>query len=234
VISVDWNSPQTEFWLHYLKKNCPTANIILIDDAKPMNWNWSSGKINCFKYDFPHPERVIYMDTDTIVTRDLEPLFEMYPASLAGSLFIPMMSPLHPRSRYGQKEDIAQCTRAFGLQKNPRHWSTGFLMLQNYPLMRLYEEWLAGMDFSKLKVAFKRCRVYEELVFSYVVERMAREGYNLAELPHEIHGNIMSGERDFGTCREEKNELPYVIHYHQTRRLRQVKLESLDVSVKKA
>ena len=99
IITVDWNPEQTRIWRYWVNKHCPTAKVYTIQDTKPVPWCWSGGKINCFLYGF-ETDRVMYMDTDTIVTRDLEPLFEMMgDAKISVSRDIPLGVPSHIKAK---------------------------------------------------------------------------------------------------------------------------------------
>ena len=76
IISVDWNPEQTKIWRYWISKNCPTAKVYMIPDRRPFRFCWSGAKIDCWLYGF-EGKRVIYLDTDTVVTRDMEEVFDM-------------------------------------------------------------------------------------------------------------------------------------------------------------
>ena len=220
IITVDWDRPQTALWRKHVERHCPTANIITIPDAKPIKWNWSSGKINCFKYDFPHPGRVMYLDTDTLVTRDLSEMWSIMEEGdweMAASSSIPMMG--QKRSFLHRKKDrLDPVNKAFGLEEVPVHWSTGFMVFRDYPLMDLYQKWLWAMEYPVFK-SLKGARVFEEFAFSYVV---AADKTRIWPMPGSIHGNIVSSRAFFG--RLPKDKKPLVVHYHKINRLKKLGL----------
>ena len=203
IVSVDWKPEQTKLWLHHVKKNCPDAEIVLIKDEKPIPWNWASGKINCFKQKFA-TDRIIYMDTDTIVTRDLGFIFDNMGEATVGAT---SAIPIHP---FNKRRDIIKALKPLG--PLPTHFSTGLIALQAknppafaslwqdmYPVIRKH---LPGDHYMN------------EITFSYLVREM-----NTHDIPLEVHGNIC-GKKYFGNT-----EIPAVIHYHKPARLRNFGLD---------
>jgi alpha-N-acetylglucosamine transferase len=79
IVTVNWNQPQTTLWMRHVEKHCPEANIIFVSEGDLKKLCWSCPKIGSLLADFKHPNRVIYMDTDTIVMADLEELFDLMP-----------------------------------------------------------------------------------------------------------------------------------------------------------
>jgi hypothetical protein len=207
IVSVDWNPQQTKLWRYHIGKTCPTANVITIPDNKPIPWNWSSGKIDCFGCDFRFPERVIYLDTDTIVQEDLEPLFDRM-----GEAEIGISSHITPERLQLPKDENAE--QAFGLSERPTHYSSGFVVLKGWEPKMLQEGWFAASYLPALQ-RYKRSRLFEEYVFSYFV---AYTGKRVWEMGPEIHGNIL---------RKPLFDKTMVIHYHKPERLKRSGLGGL-------
>jgi alpha-N-acetylglucosamine transferase len=202
IVSVDWKPEQTKLWLHYVEKNCPEAHVTLIPDEKPIPWCWSSGKINCFKQKF-QTDKIIYLDTDTIVTEDLGFIF-----SNMGHAWLGLSSkiPIYP---FNKRKDVVEKLKHLG--KPPTHYSTGMIVLngisgtQVAQFVQLWEEML-----SELKPYIKGNRYADEISMSYVATLA-----QVWDIPLEIHGNVC-GKRYFGEA-----STPSVIHYHREKRLGQ-------------
>lgn len=221
LVTCNWNPAQTKIWMFHVKQHCPTAHIVLVPDTKPIPWNWSSGKLNCFA-DLPelkYPGRFIYMDTDTIVTRDIAEVFDLMDSPVAASSAIPATAPSmsawaqDPRGR--ESIDVA-----FEIFRDhpPIHYSSGFLAIQGSALTpaELGFRWRSAMEYPLLRARFSRHRCYEEIALSYV---LATDRIPVWDMPLEIHGNILR-RTHFGHTRT-----PMVIHYHNPRRLRAQHLE---------
>jgi len=219
LVTVNWNPRQTELWMFHVKRSCPGANVVLIDDGKPFPWCWSSGKLNCFA-DFPglrNPGRFVYMDTDTIVTRDVGEVFElMGDAKLAASSAVPSNTMNAWARSEGERKNVDV---AFELSRDhpPVHYSSGFMVLKDYPPADLGFKWSSAMAYEPLRATFGRHRCYEEIALSYVI---AADRIPLWDMPLEIHGNLLGRHKCFGHTRT-----PMVIHYHNERRLKINNLE---------
>jgi len=218
LVTVDWNHNQTRLWLYHVRKHCPTANIVLVPDTKLFPWNWSSGKLACFfePEGVKHPSRFIYMDTDTIVTRDLEEAFDLQgDAPLGMSSAIPGMVSMSRWSKVQRGREMLDAEFGLGRDNQPVHFSSGFMVLKNTSAEDLGEKWRSAMEYPPLRRQFSRHRCYEEIALSYVV---AADRTPVWHMPLEIHGNILR-KCYFGNARE-----PLVIHYHKPERLRAQKL----------
>jgi hypothetical protein len=212
IVTVNWNQGQTNLWRRHVERHCPEANIILVPDKKPYPHCWSSGKLCCFEplRDTQHPGRFVYMDTDCIVTRDIEPLFGiMEDAELAVSSAIPASTPMAKvlRSHY-----IANKLK-FGLTYNkpPTQYSSGFMVLKNYSPVAFGEMWKHMFEHSFIKNVFGRHKLFDEITMAFAIAQLRT---HIWDMPFEIHGNIMGRTCYFGKSRE-----PMVIHYHNKRRL---------------
>ena len=98
IVSVGWNKRQADIWLYYINKHCPEAHVTLIPDNRPIPWCWSSGKIDCFKQKFK-TDKIIYMDTDCIVTADLFHIFKDM-----GNCIIGLSDKITPRPYFKKKQ----------------------------------------------------------------------------------------------------------------------------------
>lgn len=216
IITVDWNPEQTRIWRHYVEKNCPTANIITIPDNKPIPWNWSSGKIDCFKYEFSHPGRVVYMDTDVIVTGDVEPWVDetqRQGCDMSASTLLPKVG--KPKNWFHRFPEITEkACSLFDVDRFPRHFSTGFMVFIDYDFDGLHEGWMRSMELPKFREMLQKTLVYEEFAFSLWIES---QDDKVLDMPLEIHGNLLGNVKYFGTCTNENP--PLVLHYHKPPRL---------------
>ena len=208
IISCDWNKEQTVLWMRWIIKNCPTANIYTIPDTTPVPGCWSCGKLNCFTHEF-ETDRIMYMDTDTIVTRDLEPLWdEMGDCKFAASSKIPLF-----RLETGKRKQINDARKQMNFKHDPIGWSSGMLMLKGYDPKRLYEGWIKIMRSPDFQRGFGRNQLTEEFALSLFMA-CEFEKEEIWDIPLEVHGNICGG-RHFGGAK-----VPAVIHYHKPVRLR--------------
>lgn len=203
IITVDWNPEQTRMWRHYVEKNCPTANVITIPDDRAWYFCWSSAKLNCFRYPFEHPARVIYMDTDTVVSKDLEYLFDK-----VGDNFFGLTIRHHATHLLYGIANILKIPR-----KECVYLSTGLIVLNGYPPARLYSGWY-GLGLHPEIKRFMSNKTFDEKVFTFWVISDRCMG-KIWEIPTSIHGNILGSKIDF-----EKGTLPDVLHYHNPNRLR--------------
>ena len=202
ITSVDWNPEQTKLWLHYVKKNCPEAYVTLIPDEKPVPWCWSGGKLNCFRQKF-ETDKIIYIDTDTIVTEDLGFIF-----ANMGDNWLGLSSKI-PLIPFNKRPDMKKKLAHLG--KLPIHYSSGMVSLngisgaQAEQFTGLWEEIM-----TELKKIIGKEHYMDEIALSYVASLAA-----VWDILLEVHGNICR-KKYFGSA-----ETPSVIHYHRTKRLDQ-------------
>jgi hypothetical protein len=221
LVTVNWHPRQTKVWKFHVKQSCPQANVVLLPNKKMFEWNWSSGKLCCFKYldELKHPGRFIYVDTDTIITHELADIFDrMDDAVLSLSSDIPATGGMSRWAKPEAREARAGCDLAFGLDpaENIVHYSSGLMALRGLDPRELGEKWAAAMIYPMLRARFGRALVYEEIALSYVI---AADRIPVHHQPLWMHGNILR-RAFFGHCRA-----PWVIHYHNERRLRAQRLE---------
>ena len=219
IVTVDWNKKQTRVWRHWVNKYCPTAKIRTIPDTKPIPWCWSGGKISCFNYWF-ETDRIIYLDTDTIVTHDLEPLFDMMgDCKFAASSKIPLY-----RLEERNKREIMELEGQIEFKHPPIGWSSGMLMLKGYDPERLYDGWKGMMEWPLYPSRFRGHQLSDEFAMAFFMAHEF-ERDEIWDIPLEIHGNIVGKRTFFGDA-----EVPWVLHYHKPQRLERHKLEHyLDV-----
>lgn len=202
IVSVDWKPEQTKLWLHYIEKNCPEAHVTLIPDEKPIPWCWSGGKINCFKQKF-QTDKIIYLDTDTVVTEDLGFIFSNMDKTWLG---LSSKIPIRP---FNKRADLMAKLRHLG--KAPVHYSSGMVVLNGISGGQLTQ--FAGLweeMCNELRASIGKGAYMDEIALSYVASLAA-----VWDIPLEVHGNIC-GKKYFGNA-----ETPSVIHYHKPRRLEQ-------------
>ena len=216
IISVDWDHKQTEIWLHYVEKNCPEAHVTLIPDSRPIPWSWSGGKLDCFKQDFK-TDKIIYMDTDTIVTKDLYHVFEDM-----GDCTIGLSDEITPKpyhiSNAQAKKGIAEMWRLLSPHFPPEHFSSGMIVVRGDYAPRLYERWMAMMIYPPFLELFKGFKLAEEMSLMCIMANdFERE--QIYNIPLEVHGNLLGRTMRSGTA-----EIPEVIHYHQASRARKFEL----------
>ena len=211
LITVDWNFEQTATWRAFIGKRCPSANIITIQEDPPIPWSKYSSKMRCLLYEFPHPDRVMYMDTDCFVTKDLEPLFEYmedhdFDLGLSAG-FMPHLSPFtgkHSKS----PEAMNRVVEAMGASELPPQYSSGMMLFRpSVHRVALYEDWLERFQNPVLVETWGQIPIIEEIALSFALEAL---DYKIWLLPREVHGNIASIGNDFGNT-----DMPDVIHYHK-------------------
>ena len=205
IITVSWNPEQTRIWRHWVNKNCPTAKVYTIPDRKPFRRCWSGGKIDCWLYGF-EGKRVIYLDTDTIVTTDLEPVFDMMgDAKIAVSLELKQD---RLKRKFGPVVEQFRERGPFRIH-NPPNISSGMIALKDYDPELLYGMWADIMNDALFIEELMGHYTSEEYAIALAVARMFRIK-DVWPLPGHVHGNIHHGNKQFGGTKR-----PMVIHYHR-------------------
>ena len=211
IITVRWKEDQYKVWRHWVDKTCPTASVHWIPDTKPFPWCWSGGKVPCLDYGF-ETNRVIYMDTDTIVTHDLEPVFEIMGNFRVGvSYGLPKDK---MQSRYAKQIELVRNVAPYKFR--PKSVSSGMIVTTEPSI--LHEAWSGMMGFPLIKQLFNKDHLYDEHVLSLAISWLYEKA-EVWDMPLELHGNIIS-RKYFGDC-----ETPWVIHYHKPERLEKKGLE---------
>lgn len=218
--SVDWNHPQTKVWKYHAEKHCRNAEIVLIPDTKPLPWCWSGGKLACFNQGL-NTDRLIYMDTDTIVTHDLEPIFDMMKEEGKDFALSPWnhFQTLQHRPKQGpvrrSRHDMFPLDGVS--YTDYRHYSSGFIAVIGKSAPKAFHD--AWMNFCmdlKSKGAYNKHMLFEEIALSWMI---ALVGQDLVwNIPTEIHNNILPKQTSI-------EPFPWVIHYHKPERLKRCRLE---------
>ena len=222
ITTVDWNPEQTTLWLHHLRKNCRDFSVSLLPNVRRFASCWSSPKLNCLNQEFD-TQHVIYMDTDTIVTRDLWEMFEwMGDAELGLSLCLGTKQSLHALTKPHGEEILS----SFGLSKFPRRVPTGLMVFNKISPKTIYDGWCEA--FSKIDAGWpdlpgkwgqEREGWSNEVSFSFW---LARQRMRIKDIPKEFHHYLLSNDTYISRCKT----LPMIIHYHS--RLDRVRRAGLD------
>lgn len=211
IVTCDWEPNQTKMWLHYVEKNCPTAQVITVPDTKPVPHCWSGGKLNCFCSEtvdkMDHPDRVIYMDTDTVVLKDPEPVFDMM-----GDCFVGSSLGIIPNSLINRVTNSFK-GKGFYIGSPYVHYPSGFLSFLGMPMGFIYSPWLEYLKNPTIRGILRGNIVYEEVCLSMVMKDLGLT-QKTYDIPLSFHGNLL-GKKEFGGA-----ELPWIVHYHNLARLR--------------
>lgn len=206
IITVDWSPPQTKIWKHWIKLNCPNAFVHTIPDTKPIHYNWASGKLNCFRYPDFKTDKVLYLDTDTIVTKDPVHVFDDM-----GSSIIALSNNLTDNPQHG----IDEVARKIKIIENqidflfpPEHFSSGMMALKREHLSWLYESWYWMMQQRIFKNLFEKDIPAGEIALMFVLASTLDRD-QIYNIPLEVHGVLEKDRKRFG-----ETELPEVMHYH--------------------
>jgi len=211
-------------WLWHLKNvyrgnDTVSLDVRLLDDTKPVPWSWSAGKLNCYNLSLlpslAEYDGHVYMDTDTIITRDFLHVFDTMGREgtvMAASFW---MSPAH------MNQNIKKRLKTYFPEYHHKykHLSSGFLCLNTEGGGRwvrdVYDNWFGWYRNDRFLPAFKGLQLGDEIALSMAMVDMKIPVY---EVPRETHGNLLKG-RVFG-----KAEYSDIIHYHNNRRLRKYDL----------
>jgi len=210
LISVNWNEEQARVWLHWVKRHCPTAAVHLVKDTKPVPWCWSSGKLNCFKYDDFQTDRIIYLDTDTIVTKDLEFVFDEMGDCCVGLSSDIEIYKFHKVMR----KQVESFSAFYDYNWPPKAWSSGMMVLKGMDPMELHEGWMHTMLFPPFRKIFPRHQLLDEIALGLWLTNWLPKEDMIWDIPKPVHGNVIK-KPDFGGAK-----VPAVIHYHKPERLK--------------
>jgi hypothetical protein len=211
IVTCDWNAEQTRIWRHYVEKNCPDANIVTVPDEKPVPWCWSGGKLNCFRDpSLFRTDRIIYLDTDTIVTEDLGFVFkEMGRAKIGLSHKIEVLK-IHIR----KKDKVRALAGCFAARSPLEHPSSGMIILKGTSPRDLYDGWFGVMEYRPFVRQFKGFPLADEASLMFWVSSYFLP-HEVWDIPLQIHANLRKkGHLDSGG-----RNVPSVIHYHAAKRL---------------
>ena len=224
ITTVNWNPPQTKVWLWHLKNvyrgnDTVSLDVRLLEDTKPVPWSWSAGKLNCYNLSLlpslAEYDGHVYMDTDTIITRDFLHTFETMGREGTVMAVSFNMAPIRMVQAISK-----QLAKEFPEYKSLyKHASSGLLCLDTEGNGRwvrdVYDNWLNWYRNERFLHAFKKHKLADEIALSMAIVDMK---IPVCEVPRETHGNVLGG-RVFG-----KAEYSDIIHYHNNRRLRKYDL----------
>jgi hypothetical protein len=189
----------------------------MIPDLKPFPKSWSGGKVSCFAQDF-ETERIIYVDTDTIITKDLEPIFD-YMDQEGYDIGLSLRIGGQGRWVYlaGSMSVVRRIAAELRLNNHIRQTPTGVMFLNGLDPKRMYEEWCEMYRYlEKAHPYLTRGKWSNEVPFAFwLAARYQGNMEKVWDLPHKVHHQLYSRDK-YGL---DKSDLPFIIHYHQPRRL---------------
>ena len=206
IVTVDWNKDQTRIWRHWAERNCPNANIHIIPDRRPFRFCWSGAKIDCWLYGF-EGKRVIYLDTDTFITRDMEEVFDM----MEGRPFGASMDLKQDRLMNKYDYLLPELREKFALKiLVPPNISSGMIVCNDYDPELVYGMWSEIMNDEWFQEKLGKHYTCEEYAISLGTARHFPHISYLWKIPNSIHGNIYHSRCQFGGANP-----PMVVHYHR-------------------
>ncbi len=206
IVTVDYIPEQTRVWRHWVNKNCPGVKVHTIPDRRPFRRCWSGAKIECWMYGF-EGRRIIYLDTDTIVTRDMEEVFDlMGDAKIAASTEL-------KQDRLKRKfpevvEELRTDWKRFRIY-NPPNTSSGMVVLKDFDPELFFGMWAEVMEDPIFGKKLLGHYTSEEYALSLAIARNFPIKH-FWSIPHRIHGNVFYRKTNFGGANP-----PMVIHYHK-------------------
>jgi hypothetical protein len=217
IVTVDWNKKQTALWRKHIERTCRGYNLIIIPEKRRFPSCWSSPKLYCLIQKFRTP-RVIYMDTDTIVTRDLGELFKkMGDAELGLSMYLGKQSRLEGQA--GGKAGVADIAKSFGIQGEVTHAPTGLMVFNGMDLQRVYDEWCTafaviekGWPHLPRAAGNKNWEGWSnEVPFSFwLTSRYAGRWGAVWDIGPEYHWYLLGDDKRL----RQTQPTPMIIHYH--------------------
>jgi len=203
----------------YRGNDTVSLDVRLLEDTKPVPWSWSAGKLNCYNLsllpDLAEYDGHVYMDTDTIITKDFLHVFGAMGREgtvMAASMF---MLPQHLTKRI--KDRMKHAFPEY-LPKY-RHLSSGLLCINTEGNGRwvkmLYDQWVNWYRNPRFEKMARKLKLADEVALSLAVIDL---NLNISTISRETHGNVLGG-RVFG-----KAKYSDIIHYHNNRRLRKYDL----------
>jgi len=175
-VTVDWNRRQTDRWLHYVGKNCSSYELAVIPDYKQYPDCRGAGKIRCFAEKFA-TDKIIYIDTDTIINEDLFILFDMMSKN---DHAIGFSYPDRKNRDFKQRKTPKSHQDALALNKKMSldevHWyPTGIIILNGFPPAQLYAGLTRLMASFEIHDYFKGDDHRDEYAFSYFIDCWFRD-----------------------------------------------------------
>ena len=150
--------------------------------------------------------RIIYLDTDTIVTRDLEGVFDLMGDAPLG--VSQRLKDDRLQGRFGHL--MPRLAEAFEYRMEPPNISTGMVVCNNFDPELIYGMWAEVMGHELFVELLGKHMTTEEYAIAIACARMFDDPAKVWDIPHEIHGNIYKKNKNFGEA-----EVPWVMHYHR-------------------
>ena len=239
LVSIDWNPEQTKLWLKCIEKYSPKAKVILFPEVNRIGC-WSCAKLTCFE-DHPGYEDVdyiIYTDTDVLILHELEDVLGMIgDADVGLSLLREFTSCASIDRRIKEYVFGGRVVRGGkrkadknvpGVIKEMRsmhgkdtsdlynHYSSGMVILKASFRADFLASWEAWCERMLAYPYFKDRRHFEEVTLSLW---LLKDQLPVWWIPPKIHDNLLRPGR--------LKETPWVLHYHNFRRLHENKLWGL-------
>ena len=213
ICTVDWNPEQTKVWLHNIEKYCNNYELRMCCDDRPIKGSWDSPKLNCLEDKF-NTDKVIYMDTDTIVTRDLYEMFEVQgERTLGASLCLGSVKRLNLIC--GGRDNNNALAKHFGIGGSAFHVPSGLLVFNGIDTQDFYDKWMSAYrdiekNFTNIsgKADVNWC---SEVPLSFIVSKMYLPNMDdLWAIPTKYHYYLLNGD----TKARAMVPAPLILHYH--------------------
>lgn len=237
IVTVDWHPEQTKIWKHYVHKNCPDAAISLVKDTKPLHKITCGMKPKALLYPKFKTGKVVYLDTDTIVTEDLGHLFQEMGDKLFGVTFGFNSSGFTKSKRPKALSDMGWAEKAFKPNNKVRHYFNGMMLFNGFGVRaeKFALDWFNALESFQDNDRFLEERINDEIAMAYVVHRHYPPE-TIWEIPLSVHCNIAKTTKA-GGCYPHFSRgygasvkippLPHVLHYHGREFLQPFGLEKL-------
>ena len=215
IVGVDYNERETVPWLKFIADNCPRAQVVTINDTRPVGGCTTCAKMLTFNMqNIARPDRVIFLDSDTLVFKDLGPVFSIMGKSVVGvSLKDRTEMDLFEFHRFASlRLPLHDAMRVLGIEKKPTYYMSGMIVLKGAD-PRVFAHGWANMTNILNKIPPQNF-YYDEITLSFWLAAYFDEE-NIWRIPGNVH--------DDGWLRSEQDyrfEDIWVLHYHDAKRLR--------------
>lgn len=243
LVSIDWNPEQTKLWLKCIEKYSPKAKVILFPEVNRIGC-WSCAKLTCFE-DHPGYEDVdyiIYTDTDVLILHELEELLPLPGDAVIGlsplkdfhgcqGIASKIHSKVFETRKTKKKIDSPMRTRevdnlrlrwlkdTFGdnIAGRYKHYSSGMIIMRPENAPMIESTWHVLTKYIKEQGFLENMRWLEEVSLSLLVRGLTGTAW---DIPSSVHNNLLSPRTDLDV-------IPWVLHYHNLRRLTNRKYERI-------
>jgi hypothetical protein len=216
IVTVDWNKDQTALWRRHVERVCQDYNLIIIPEKRRFPSCWSSPKLYCLVEEF-QTDRVVYMDTDTIVTRDLGELFRaMGDAELGLSMYLGKQERLERQC--GGGECVKEIAKHFGIRGPVTHCPTGLMVFKGMDIERVYMDWCTAFSIIETNwphlpeaAGTKREGWSNEVPFSFwLTSRYSNRWDAVWDIGPPYHTYLVGNEAP----PRQTEPIPMILHYH--------------------